>query len=506
MAFAYYDWIAHHAEARGERTAMIDLATRRATTYAEMHERVDRLASHLRSLGVVRGDRVGVLALNSTATLEVQFAAFRLGAIFVPLNFRLTAHELAYIVGDADPRVLLHDPEFSALIEELKTHGVAPKTIIYGAPYEAAIAAAARLEAYEAVDLSEVSTLMYTSGTTGLPKGAMITHLMTFINAVNMGVPIGISPETVFLCVLPLFHTAALNCYCNPVLHGGGTVVLARSFDPGEALAAIDDPGLGVDGFVGVPAVLLFMSQHPAFETTDFSRLEYVGVGGAPSSLALLEAWRSRGCALMQIYGMTETGPGVFQLDRCDAVRKAGSCGKRFLHTETRIVGADGLDVAPGERGELWVKGPNITPGYWRKPEATQASFTQGWFHTGDMAMIDEEGFHYIVDRSKDMYISGGENVYPAEVENVLFQLEAIADVAVIGIPDERWGETGLAVVVLKSGFVLGEEDLIAHCRERLGRYKVPGGVVFTDVLPRTGTGKVHKPTLRKAYIVEAEA
>jgi len=500
MAFAYFDWIAHHADVRGEVPALTDLATGRRFDYRTLHARIDRLAGHLARLGVGHGDRVAVLALNTTETLEVQFAAFRLGAVFVPLNARLTVYELEYIVGDCEPRVLFHDDHSAASAIEMQVLCGVPHRLAYGEDYEAVLAAAPASRPREGVMIEEVSTIMYTSGTTGRPKGAMITHLMTFINAVNLGAPLSISPSSVTLCYLPLFHTGGLNCYTNPTLHAGGEVIVMWSFDPGLALRLIGDPALGVTHMLGVPANYQFMAQEPAFGDTDLSRLQVAGVGGAPMPLALLEVWRSRGCALSQAYGMTETSPAVLTLRAEEAARKAGSAGKPVLHGAVRLVREDGAEAAPGELGELWVKGPNVTPGYWRRPDATAESFTDGWLHTGDTARVDDEGFYYIVDRTKDMYISGGENVYPAEVEDVIYQLDAVAEAAVIGAPDERWGETGLAVVVLKAEVSLTEAEIVAHCRERLSRFKIPRSVVFIDALPRNATGKVHKPTLRARF------
>jgi len=501
MTFAYFDWIAHHAAQRGGHTALIDIASGRELDYAELDDRIDRLAAHFAALGARSGDRIAVLAQNTTDMLEVQFAAFRIGAIFVPLNVRLTVYELEFIVGDAEPLILLHDADLAPMALELRGRCGAAHAIAYGAQYEAAIAASPRLSRREKVMIDDVSTIMYTSGTTGRPKGAMITHLMTFINAVNLGLPALISHRTVSLCVLPLFHTGGLNCYTNPVLHAGGTVIVMRVFDPGEALRLIGDPAVGVTHVFGVPSNYQFMAQHPAFAKTDVSRLEIAGVGGAPMPIALLEAWLDRGCTLAQGYGMTETSPGVLMLGAHDAARKAGSAGKPVLHGEIKIVREDGSPAGPGELGEIWVRGPNITPGYWRRPEANETSFTDGWLHTGDAARVDEEGFYYIVDRTKDMYISGGENVYPAEVEDVLYQIGAIAEAAVIGVPDDRWGETGLAVIVLKPGSSVTEIAIMAHCRERLSRFKCPRDLVFIDALPRNATGKVHKPTLRANHV-----
>jgi fatty-acyl-CoA synthase len=369
-----------------------------------------------------------------------------------------------------------------------------------GGSYEQAIASATPLTRVEIVMLDDISTIMYTSGTTGQPKGAVITHGMTFFNCVNLGGLAYISPSSVLLTVLPLFHTGGLNCYTNPVLHAGGTVLIMRAFDPGLALQLIGDPARGINVFFGVPAIYQFMAQHPSFETADFSRLVIGGVGGAPMPVPLLNVWDARGVALQQGYGMTETSPAVLALDREDAARKAGSAGKPVLHTEVRIVRPDGSDADVGELGELWVRGPNVTPGYWNRPDANQSSFTDGWLHTGDATRIDEEGFYTIVDRWKDMYISGGENVYPAEVENVLHQLAAVAEAAVIGIADPQWGETGLAIIAVKSGRALSEAEVHAHCQANLARFKCPRTIRFVDALPRNATGKIHKPTLRKNF------
>ena len=505
MAVRYYDWIAHHGRRTPNKTAVVDLASERRFTYAELDERISRLATHLsQRLRVARGDRVAVLALNTTDTLEVQFACGRLGAVFLPLNTRLTVPELEFIVGDAAPKVMIHDGELAETALTVAKSCKVESALRLGADgsYEAAISAAKPLDEIEAVTLDDTSTIMYTSGTTGQPKGAIITHGMTFWNCVNLGGPAYISSSSVLLTVLPLFHTGGLNCYTNPVLHAGGTVKIMRAFDPEAALRLIGDPAEGINVFFGVPSIYQFMAQHPDFERSDFSRLIIGGVGGAAMPVPLLEVWEGRGVALQQGYGMTETSPAVLVLDREDAVRKAGSAGKPVLHTEVRVVRPDGTDVAVGELGELWVKGPNITPGYWNRPDANQSSFTDGWLHTGDATRVDEEGFYYIVDRWKDMYISGGENVYPAEVENVLHQLGGIAEAAVIGIPDAQWGEVGMAIIALKQGQSLGEADIHAHCAKNLARFKCPRVIRFVDALPRNATGKIHKPTLRKNFSV----
>ncbi len=506
-----YDWIDHHAANRPGHEAVRELDTGRSFTYAELDRRVDAMAAHLRSVGIGRGDRVGVLAHNGVEFFDIQFACARTGAICVLLNWRLTVSELEYIISDSSPMLLVHDVEFATAAAELQRRCAIDSLLeIDGgtpdSPYERVLTehhgvALGRV----ALTHDDVITIMYTSGTTGLPKGAMITHGMNFWNCVNLGIPAGIGIDTVHLNVLPLFHTGGLNCYSNPVLHAGGTVVILKAFDPGETLRVLGDPGQGITHFFAVPAPYQFMMQHPDFDDTDLSRLRIAGVGGAPCALTIMEAWNERGVSLAQGFGMTETSPACIFLDPSDALRKIGSTGKALMHTEYRIVDENGADCAAGQVGELWVAGPNITPGYWNKPEATAASFEGRWLKTGDAARVDADGFVFIVDRWKDMDISGGENVYPAEVENVLYQLPEVAEAAIIGVPNDRWGEVGLAVIALKPGTELERSTVVEHCVERLAKFKVPNEIAIVDALPRNATGKVLKRELR-AQFVDTEA
>jgi fatty-acyl-CoA synthase len=506
-----YDWITHHQANRPHKEAVRELASGRRFSYADLDGRIDALTAYLASIGVGRGDRVALLAHNGVEYFDLQFACARIGSIAVLLNWRLTVPELEYILNDSSPRLLIHDVAFAEAAQELQRRcaiasllcidtsaGSGPATN----PYEATLAAFAGQAAPRAeLTHDDVSTIMYTSGTTGHPKGAMITHGMNFWNCTNLGIPSGVGLDTVHLSVLPLFHTGGLNCYSNPVLHAGGTVVIMRTFDPGRALEVIGDPAHGITHFFAVPAPYQFMMQHPDFVTTDLSRLRSAGVGGAPCALTILQTWAARGVLLMQGFGMTETSPACIFLDPADAIRKLGSTGKVLMHTEMRIVNDDGGDCGPNEIGELWVAGPNITPGYWNRPDATAASFEGRWLKTGDAARADEEGFVFIVDRWKDMYISGGENVYPAEVENVLYQLPQVAEAAVIGIPNEKWGEVGLAVLVLKPGQTLDKSTVVGHCGERLARFKVPNDIAIIEALPRNATGKVLKRELRLQFV-----
>ncbi|MBL8352113.1 MAG: long-chain fatty acid--CoA ligase [Burkholderiaceae bacterium] len=504
-----YDWIAHHRAHRPAKEAVRELASQRSHSYADLDRRADALAAYLGSLGIVRGDRVALLAHNGVEFFDLQFACMRTGAIAVLLNWRLTVSELEYIVNDSSPRLLIHDAEFGDTAQALQARcgigallRIDARAAPAANPYESIVEAfSGQPVTREPLTHDDVVTIMYTSGTTGHPKGAMITHGMNFWNCVNLGLPAGVGQDTVHLSVLPLFHTGGLNCYSNPVLHAGGTVVIMRSFDPGQALQVIGDPAQGISHFFAVPAPYQFMIQHPDFATTDLGRLRSAGVGGAPCALSILQAWADRGVRLMQGFGMTETSPACIFLDPADAMRKLGSTGKVLMHTEARIVDETGGDCGPNQIGELWVAGPNITPGYWNRPDATAASFEGRWLKTGDAARCDDEGFFYIVDRWKDMYISGGENVYPAEVENVLYQLPQVAEAAVIGVPSDKWGEVGLAVLALKPGQPLDRDAVIGHCSGRLARFKWPHDVAFVDALPRNATGKVLKRELRKRFV-----
>jgi fatty-acyl-CoA synthase len=502
-----YDWIANHSSTRPSKEAIRDLASNRSFTYAQLDRRVDAIAAYFRSLGIGRGDRVAVLAPNGVEFFDIQFACARTGSIAVMLNWRLTVPELEYMLNDSAPSLLVHDSSFTDTARELQRRcgvGALLKIDLSGQsnPYEAAIAAYDGTPvACEELTHDDVITIMYTSGTTGHPKGAMITHGMNFWNCINLGIPSGIGLDTVHLSVLPLFHTGGLNCYSNPVLHAGGTVVIMSAFDPAETLRLLGDPKQGITHFFAVPAPYQFMMQHPDFATTDLSRVRVAGVGGAPCALTIMEEWAGRGVLLVQGFGMTETSPACIFLDPSEALRKIGSTGKILMHTEMRIVNEQGGDCEPNEIGELWVAGPNITPGYWNRPDATAAAFEGRWLKTGDAARTDDEGFVYIVDRWKDMYISGGENVYPAEIENVLYQLPQVAEVAIIGVPNEKWGEVGLAVIALKPGATIDRATVIAHCLGQLAKFKVPNDIAIVELLPRNATGKVLKRELRTQFL-----
>ena len=500
---ASQDWLAHRARVRPGKLAVVDLGTDRRFSYAELNERTDRLASVLANrFGVGPRDRVAVLSRNSSNIFEAQFACWKLGAIFVPLNWRLAIPELQFIVGDSTPVVLLYDEAFAAKAAGL---GSIPHRLAWVAAPTRPMSTKrpwrrSPQRAYPVADntLSTVLTVMYTSGTTGRPKGVIITHGMTLWNVVNQTEFFRTGSTMVNLVVLPMFHTGGLNTFAIPALHYGGRNVVMPSFDAQLALDLLADPALGITHLQSVPANYQFMSQAPGFVDATFPTLVAAGVGGSPAPQALIAAWLDKGVPLQQAFGMTETGSMVMALPQEDSRRKIGSAGLPFLHNRCRVVDQTGRDVEPGHVGELWMRGPNITPGYWNRPEESAAALTDGWLHSGDAVRQDDEGYFYVVDRWKDMYISGGENVYPAEVEDVIYQLDGIAEVAVIGVPDERWQEVGKAFVVLRAGSRLSDSDVIDHCAHNLAKFKTPRSVVFVDELPHNATGKVLKRLLRQ--------
>jgi len=496
------DLTAKRAELAGDKIALVDVATGRSLTYAGLDRLASRAAVALQeNWGVQAGDRVAVLAHNRTDTIVLLFACAKLGAVLVPLNWRLTVVELGAITADADPVGLVCDEQnMVAALELCKDLGL--RSMAFGADplgtelaFDAALAGGPVASVGHAPrDEDELWYLLYTSGTTGLPKGVKQTYGMALVNHLNIGLAVGLSATDTFLSVLPQFHTAGINLYTLPMLIAGGTTLITRGFEPGEALGLLSTRA---NLFFGVPTMYQLLADHPEFASTDLSGVRSWACGGSAMPVPLLERLAPRGIHVRQGMGMTETGPTAFLLDEQHAIDKAGSVGKPQPFVDARIVDRAGRDVADGQSGELLLRGPGITPGYWRRPDATEAAFTDGWLHSGDVARRDADGFYYIVDRWKDMYISGGENVYPAEVERVMITLPGVADVAVIGVPDERWGEVGKAFVVPAAGADVDPARLRALCRAELAAFKVPKHVEAVESLPRNASGKLLKHQLR---------
>ncbi|MFF0473747.1 long-chain fatty acid--CoA ligase [Streptomyces sp. NPDC004284] len=475
----------------------------RAIDYAELHDRCARLAHALRGVGVERGDRVAYLGPNHPAYLETLFATGLLGAVFVPLNTRLAVPELLHQLADSGSNVLVHAGQSAERVTEL-AEGAALATLLAvdggpGSSYEELLAAAPAEPLDEEVGHEDVCLIMYTSGTTGRSKGAVLTHGNIVWNSLNVLVDTDLAGDEVALVSAPLFHTAALNMSCLPTLLKGGTVLLESSFDPDRTLRLIEQHR--VTCMFGVPTMYDAMAAAPGWADADLTSLRTLLCGGAPVPSRTASAYVDRGLAFVQGYGMTETAPGALILDRADSLSRAGSAGVPHFFTDVRVVLPSGEEAAPGEKGEVVVSGPNVTPGYWNLPEATAAAFRDGGrFRSGDVATVDEDGYVRLVDRLKDMIISGGENIYPAEVEDALLGHPDVAEAAVIGVPDARWGEVGRAVVVTREGATVTEAELIVHLEGRLARYKIPRSVVLVPELPRNAAGKLLKAPIRALY------
>ena len=500
------DWLVKQAQQFPDKTALVDLFSGRRVGYAELEGRASRCAEFLRDQwGIKPGERVAVLAHNSAEYVELLYACGKIGALMVCLNWRLSVDELRGIVEDATPGAMVFGAEFEATGLALADGFGIERRMVLGEARGGAVGYAASLAAASGASVvmpwrnhDDFWYLLYTAGTTGKPKGVIQTFGMAFTNAVNGMLATGMRREDTLLSVLPFFHTGGLNLYLNPMLMCAGTTIIMRQFDVDKTMELLAG---GVTVMFGVPAIYLFLSQHPGFGAADFSGVRNWACGGAPIPKSLLEQYFAKNVTICFGFGMTETGPTVFLTDEATARKKIGTVGKPVMFVEARVVdSATRQTLGANQRGELMLRGPGLTPGYWNNPEASAKAFEDGWLCSGDIAYCDEDGDYYIVDRSKDMYISGGENVYPAEVENVLFQMEGIAEAAVIGVADAKWGEVGKAIIVLKPGAATGADAVIAHCKARLAAFKVPKHVVFITALPRNAAGKVEKPRLRGEY------
>jgi fatty-acyl-CoA synthase len=494
-----FDLLASHAGARAAAPACRDLETGQSWSYAALDRDVNRAAAWLvAQLGPASGARIATIARNSGNQIVLHLACIRAGAIFVPFNWRLAVPELAALIADAQPTLLFHDEDFALPQSFAGTRFILARLpeLIAEAPDAPPPSARRPTDA--------PATLLYTSGTSGKPKGVIITEQNIFWGCAGFVLGNDVTIRSVMLCDMPMFHTVGLFAASRSVLLAGGALLVSAGFNAAKTLARIADPELGVTHYFSVPQMAQMLWQEKNFDPAILRRLTVYAMGGAPNPAPQIERFVRAGIKMSDGFGMSETcsvsGMPVHDPDMLLA--KAGSCGLPYFAVETRIVDDDGADLPAGRTGELWLRGPNITPGYWNQPELTAKAFTDGWFRTGDAAIRDADGFLFLVDRKKDMFISGGENVYPAEVEAALAALDGVAEAAVVGVPDERWGEVGRAYVTTTPGAVLTEADVLAHCRARLARFKVPATVVINRTIPRTATGKIQKQQL-KAIAVE---
>ncbi len=501
------DWLARRETLTPDKVALVDTIAGRRITYRQWNRQTNRLANWLREdLGVHKGDRVAVLAMNCVEYLDVWFACGKLGAILQNLNWRLAVPELESLINDAAPTTLIYGEDFVEQINALRGRVAGVRHFVaLGTQAGADDPPFATRDRYPATPPPEVDltwddpwVICYTGGTTGLPKGAILTHGNVTWNSVNTVISWGLRPDDVAVLNAPLFHTGGLNVFTAPLVHIGGTSIVCRTFDADQVFDLIDNASVTL--FFGVPTMFIVMQQHPRWPEADFSGCRLIISGGAPCPMPVFERFWEKGVDFKTGYGLTEAGPNTFWLPAEDVRRKPGAVGFPLFHIDVRIVRKDGSQSAPGEVGELIIRGPHVTPGYWNNPQATAAAIVDGWLHTGDLAQRDEEGYYYIVGRLKDMFISGGENVYPAEVESVMHGHPTVAEAALIAVPDPKWGEVGRAIVVLRPGATLAEADLRAYCRQRLAGYKAPKSAIFVDELPKTGAGKIDKPKLIELY------
>jgi len=497
------DWLAKRARLSPSRMALMEASTGRWISYAEWNRRVNRAANALGALGLRKGDILAVLSTNRLEYLDLLFACNKTGVILQALNTRLAVPELQALLQDIPPRALIYSGDLSekaATLEDAASVMIALDEPVRGGHRvwgELLKQASDRPPDPVPLDLEDPWVLCYTGGTTGLPKAAILTYGTITWNAVNTVMSWGLRPDDVAILNAPLFHTGGLNVFTTPLVHIGGASILCAAFDPDQVFDLLERERVTL--FFGVPTMFIRLQQYPRWERADFSRCRIVISGGAPCPMPVFERFFEKGVPFKTGYGLTEAGPNNFWLPDEKVRHKPGSVGSPLFHVEVRVV-RDGREVGPGEVGELWIRGPHVIPGYWNRPEETARTIVGGWLRTGDLAMVDEEGDFYIVGRIKDVIISGGENIYPAEVESVMLGHPEVIEAALIGVPDPEWGEVGRAIVVRRPGSALTEEALLAYLRSQLAGYKIPKSVVFVEELPKTGAGKIDKNALRQRY------
>lgn len=484
------DWLQRWNQYSPGKIALKDGETGRSLTYSQLYRATLAKAHELRTeFGIQKNDRVAVIANNDLDYVILFFATQRLGAVLVPVNFRLTYREVEHIVNDSAPSLLVYQETFADVAAQLFENDKVTQKVLLSSR----IPSEGLFNESFLGSPSDPVMILYTSGTTGAPKGAVLSHEMIFWNSINTTMRLNLSQNDCTVIFLPFFHTGGWNVLTTPVLHRGGTIVLLKKFDADKILelSSIENATI----LFGVPTTMEMMARSPLFATTDVSTIRYAICGGEPMPIPLIKSWADKGIPVRQGYGLTEFGPNVFSLNEEDALRKIGSIGFPNFYIDIRVVDNDSKDVAANEVGELILKGPMCMTGYWRNEKATKETIKDGWLHTGDLVRRDEEGFVYVVGRKKDMFISGGENVYPPELEQVIRTLPGVREVAVIGVPDEKWGEVGKAFVV-KDRADLSTDELQSHCLKYLAKFKIPKSFVFLPELPKGDSGKILKRKL----------
>ena len=490
-------WLDRLASLWPERIALLEPESGAAYTYRDLQRRANAVAAALAGRGVSRGGRVAALLHNGVAVIDLIFACGRLGAIFAPLNWRLSRREIAELIADLEPSVVITEAEFAELARAAA--GGAPLIMLdtSGQHSNGELLACDGTTPEVPVLMADPWIILYTGGTTGTPKGALLTHGSITWNAINTVVSWGLAESDSAPSFTPMFHTGGINVFTLPLLLIGGRVILPRRFDPAQALQLLQQERPTV--LFMVPTMFGLVAAQPGFAEADLSSLRWVISGGAPLPAPVLAQWAPKVRIFKQGYGLTEVGPNNFATPDLDAPRLRGqSVGRLTAFARARIIDNAGNEVEDGQAGELLLAGPHMCAGYWRRPEATAEAIRDGWFHTGDIARRDSDGYYYIVDRKKDLIITGGENVYPTEVEEMLYSHPAVREAAVVGVADPVWGEAVTAVLAVQAGETVTEERLRQHLVERLARYKVPKRIVFVDDLPKSAAGKILRSEARR--------
>lgn len=501
-----HDWVAYHSSRQPDAPAVTCVERGLTLSWGELERRVGRLAWLLRHrYGLRPGDRVMSVTENDTRVFELQFACMRAGLIWVPLSWRLAVGELVTLARDAEPAMMIHDAEWRAVGDAVAdTVGIEHRLLwsddLAASPYDDLIAATDEVMPGEIHDEETITHILYTSGTTGMPKGALCSQGTLKHHAINSAQTSRTSERgNHHLNIVPLFHAGGLNTFSNPTLYWGGHVTTTRRFDPEVSLALLTDPAVGITHLCGVLQMYELITALPAFAGATFPALRTGLFGGwGPKTVWVHQTWQDRGIFLQLSYGSTEQGPNVSVLEGGRELAAMNCSGLVNSGTDLRLVDSEGKDVPQGEVGEIWTRGPAITPGYWNRPR--EDYFTGDWFRTGDCGRLDAGGRLYIVDRLREVYRSGGENIYPAEVEVVLADAPGVKEVAVIAVPDDRWGEVGMAIVEPLPGETVTLEGLLAHADGRLARFKLPRHIALIDEMPRNVTLKIDRPTLKKRF------
>lgn len=487
------DWLKRWNLYSPKNIAIKDGETGREFSYAKLFELANRGAHFLHNdYDIRKGDRVAVLASNELEYVFLFFALQRLGAILVPVNFRLTQREVDHIISDCSPKLILFQDAYSSIVNNLP--GKPANLLLQGPGSFAEKLEQSSSEEYAFISQeNDPAMILYTSGTTGAPKGAILDYKMLFWNSINTTLRLNISQNDCTVIFLPFFHTGGWNVLTTPFLHRGAKVVFLKKFDANQILTLSEKEKATI--MFGVPTTMDMMARSPLFDKVDLSTIRYSIVGGEPMPIELIKIWDKKGIPIRQGYGLTEFGPNVFSLNEEDVIRKIGSIGFPNFYIEAKVVDSEGKELGDNEVGELVLRGPMCMQGYWHNDKATQETIKDGWLYTGDLVRKDSEGYYYVVGRKKDMFISGGENVYPTEIEQILHAHPAILEVAVIGVPDEKWGEVGKAFIVLNNTQVTAD-DIQKYCQQNLAKFKIPKHFIFLDSLPKGDSGKILKKKL----------